>query len=440
MPLMDEQKQSVYDRVRQKLSQDYTDERRAELEDEVRRENRKPGMIVGQALAGIGQSLQSQGGGRSGGIDFSYFDKIKDQRREDVLGGFDKRKKSLFDDANQESLINENIYQEQRKDPNSEVSKNFVSKLAAVNPKLAGRFDGMSVQEAEKLFPTLVNQVEAQTEREFRKNLEDQKFKRDLFLAEQEARLKGKDLTPGQKKVDQTFAVDYDKWTSGGKKKAYEEINKLKNITSLMKSGVIKTGGTRGMLPDRLTSDNLLKARSGVFGSIMASLRQILGTQFTEKEGQLVIKSTWDEAQSTKNNLERVESLIESLEAQAKAKDKKVEYFSKNGSLFTKNGSVYDPLKEMENQENEDNAESVNQKENAKFYPDKTEQTSQSMPETEALKLEGFTPIDQEKIKKVYEANKAKGFTIDDVIKKLSEQNKIKTFDQSAFEGLSVRD
>lgn len=140
-------------------------------------------------------------------------------------------------------------------------------------------------------------------------------------------------MLAGQKKLDTEFAVDYNEWTSGGKEIASSEINKLGSVLNDLKSGKVTTGGVTGIFPDRLTSAKVLRARTAVTGSIMASLRQILGTAFTEKEGERVIKNTWSEEDSTENNIERLGQLITDLRAKATAKSQKADYFSKSGTL-----------------------------------------------------------------------------------------------------------
>lgn len=156
-------------------------------------------------------------------------------------------------------------------------------------------------------------------------------FEREKMIAE--AKKPGKGLTPGQKKVDQEFAKDYDKWTSGGADIARNEIDKLQSVADRLKTGEVTTGGLTGMLPDRLTSNEVLSARADVQATIMKSLREILGAQFTEKEGERIIKNTWNEADSTENNVARLERLVQDLSAQANTKDQKSNFFEQSGSL-----------------------------------------------------------------------------------------------------------
>lgn len=138
----------------------------------------------------------------------------------------------------------------------------------------------------------------------------------------------------GQKKLDQEFAKEYQEWSSGGEKIAQSEIGKLKSALNNMKTGKVTTGGLTGLFPDQLTSNKVLSARSDIQSSVMGSLRALLGAQFTEKEGERVIKNTWNEADSTENNINRVERLVGDLENKAADKSQKAAFFEQKGSTL----------------------------------------------------------------------------------------------------------
>ncbi len=140
-------------------------------------------------------------------------------------------------------------------------------------------------------------------------------------------------LTKGQETVDREFGKEYSEWTSGSDEVAQTEINKLRSVAARLKKKDVTTGGMTGMLHDRVTSTSVLSARADVSSTIMNSLRVILGAAFTEKEGQQVINNTWNEADSTANNLARVERLAGDLEAKAKAKTEKAQHYEQHGTL-----------------------------------------------------------------------------------------------------------
>ncbi len=148
-------------------------------------------------------------------------------------------------------------------------------------------------------------------------------------------------LTEAEKTVDKTFGKDYVDWTSGGRQSALSEINKLEGVVGRL-GDKVTTGGLTGMLPDRLTSNDVLSARSDVQSTVMNSLRAILGAAFTEKEGERVIRNTWNEADSTENNKARLQRLVDNLKDQAAAKDAQSNYYEGNRTL-----SGYKPVSEI---------------------------------------------------------------------------------------------
>lgn len=169
---------------------------------------------------------------------------------------------------------------------------------------------------------------------------EDRKFDRsykqqmlDLQKFKDKGEKKEKDNV-GQKELDKAAAKEYQEWTSGGAKIAQSEINKLKESLSDLKSKKVTTGGLTGLFPDQMTSNEVLNARSNIQSSIMGSLRALLGAQFTEKEGARVIKNTWNEADSTENNIERVNRLVGDLENKSLDKSDKAKYFQDNASTL----------------------------------------------------------------------------------------------------------
>lgn len=157
---------------------------------------------------------------------------------------------------------------------------------------------------------------------------------RELALKNREEKAKlAKGSSEGQKALDKDFAKDYNDWTSGGAKSARSEINKLTSVVKDLKDKKVTTGGLTGLFPDQMTSDKVLSARADVQSTVMNSLRAILGAQFTEKEGERIIKNTWNEADSTENNVARLERLVSDLTNQATDKDTKARYYEQYGTL-----------------------------------------------------------------------------------------------------------
>lgn len=165
-PLPEESKAQVYDYIRNKYFNDFSDDKRQEKLEEANRRNNSLGMKVGEALAGFGQSMQMAGGARRG-IDLSYFDNLRKDNRDQIVGEFDRGKENALKNFQVENTLKEAELKEARRDPNSEYSKQFIANAEKALPGLAGKLSGLSVEEAEKLMPTLTRQLEAQTQRDF---------------------------------------------------------------------------------------------------------------------------------------------------------------------------------------------------------------------------------------------------------------------------------
>lgn len=164
-------------------------------------------------------------------------------------------------------------------------------------------------------------------------------------------------LTEAEKTVDKEFGKEYQPWTAGGRDIANSEVDKLEKVIEALgpegigpdgaNIGGVETGGLTGfnawgLLGDRVTSDKVLKARADVQSTVMNSLRAILGAQFTEKEGERIIKNTWNEADSTENNKARLTRLVGDLRAKAAGKDAQANYYESNRTL-----SGYKPISQL---------------------------------------------------------------------------------------------
>lgn len=164
--------------------------------------------------------------------------------------------------------------------------------------------------------------------------LMNRKFAQDKELAGLKAGQKNAKVSEGQKVVDREFAKEYNDWTSKGASTASSEIDKLQSVIDRLERGDVSTGGITGMFPDRMTTNSTLGARADVQSTVMNSLKAILGAQFTEKEGERIIKNTWNEAESSENNAARLKRLVGDLRAQADSKNAKSRYYEQNDSLY----------------------------------------------------------------------------------------------------------
>lgn len=165
----------------------------------------------------------------------------------------------------------------------------------------------------------------------------EQKRKTQLETVKIERDLAAPVLTEGQKAVDQEFAKDYVAYTAaGGFADVRKQLNQLKGVTAKLKSGQNLTGPVIGRVPDMIgawTNPGAIATREAVGEVVQRSLRQVLGAQFTEKEGERLIARAYNPALPEIENRKRVARLRIQLTQAAQAKDQAVRYFEKHGTL-----------------------------------------------------------------------------------------------------------
>ena len=299
---------------------------------------------------GIGQGLMAA----ISAIGAGYQGKDSGAAASNMLSGFKKNadsKISQFDSARQQALQNVDTDRRlakedrddkdyaSRNDPMSELS--IAKREAFKNAYGVDIPDTISASKLDELSPILSKKIDMDLARQNRE--QDQLNKdREFGLKETELGLKREaaaerssedKLTEGQKVVDREFAKEYNEWTSGGAKTARSEIEKLKGVAQKIRDGKVSLGRENALIPDFLADGDRLAARADVQSTVMNSLRAILGAQFTEKEGERIIKNTWNENESEENNLARIERLISDLENQANDKDAKAAHYEQYGSL-----------------------------------------------------------------------------------------------------------
>ena len=62
-------------------------------------------------------------------------------------------------------------------------------------------------------------------------------------------------------------------------------------------------------------------------------MREVLGAQFTEKEGERLIKRAYNPTLSEEENVKRVKRLVEQIRLAAAAKESAAKYVEKKGTL-----------------------------------------------------------------------------------------------------------
>jgi hypothetical protein len=152
--------------------------------------------------------------------------------------------------------------------------------------------------------------------------------------------------TAAQVAVDRAYGKDYASYQAGGGfADVGTQIANLENVLNDLKRGKGKlTGPVISALPDAIRSrayPGSVSAQQAVEQSIQRALRQTLGAQFTEKEGEAFMKRGYDPRLPERENVKKLESMLNNLKTMARAKQDATEYFEKNGSLVGYKGKVY---------------------------------------------------------------------------------------------------
>ncbi len=144
------------------------------------------------------------------------------------------------------------------------------------------------------------------------------------------------DPTAGQKRQDQDFAPIANTWATTGRADAFKLTEQLEEVVTALESGKNLTGYDVGIMPDFIlayTNPDAIDAREAVQEVIARNLKEILGGQFAQKEGENLLARAYNPLLDEKQNLRRVKAVLNMMKAAAMQKEQKVRYFEENGTL-----------------------------------------------------------------------------------------------------------
>jgi hypothetical protein len=151
--------------------------------------------------------------------------------------------------------------------------------------------------------------------------------------------------TKGQDKVDTSYAPEYVKnIVEGGIGDTLTQVESLENVAARLRGGEKLSGRMFAVIPESVlpvSHPQVAAARDDVLNTVQRSLREILGAQFTEKEGALLLKRAYDVRLPPEENARRVERLARQLRVAAEAKASAARYFEERGTLTGYRGKVY---------------------------------------------------------------------------------------------------
>lgn len=186
----------------------------------------------------------------------------------------------------------------------------------------------------------------------------DQDYRKDSLAVQQEqnavnrARLAtgpgGLDRKPSEaeKSVDRAFGKRYDTDIIGGNfAGAGNELAGLKSLSIQIESGKLGviSGPDIGAKPEwmrKIAHPEAEAARQQILKSVGASLRETLGSAFTQKEGDQIFARTFDPMLSPKENTRRLNVLVDSIEKASQAKMRSYKHYEEFGTMRGFKGST----------------------------------------------------------------------------------------------------
>jgi hypothetical protein len=164
---------------------------------------------------------------------------------------------------------------------------------------------------------------------------------RKAMMASKQAE-KGLVLTPAQKAADMAFGKDYNDFVAGGgigtiQKNLKQLDDAIAKIETSKKAGSSLSGRAVGLADSSGTLSYLFpdaaEVKDLVGGVAQSNLRQVLGGQFAQKEGEALLARAYNPAQPVEDNLRRLKALRDQINTAANAKIQSVGFFEENGTL-----------------------------------------------------------------------------------------------------------
>jgi hypothetical protein len=180
-----------------------------------------------------------------------------------------------------------------------------------------------------------------QTAPAIKMQLEKSEIAKNLAMARAAGQKQELALTPGQKTADEQAGKDIaDYYYGGGKATVEKNIGRLQGAIDKLQSNPSLTGGISTRIPG-LGSDiaqdtinpEMATVRDDIRGAIQGTLKQVLGGQFTEKEGEAIFSRAFNPRLSSAENVKRATSELESLKRMVGDKERAKDYFLAHGTL-----------------------------------------------------------------------------------------------------------
>ena len=157
-------------------------------------------------------------------------------------------------------------------------------------------------------------------------------------------------LTPGQRKQDETFGKAWAEFKSQGKSadvdKSLTQLDEA--VAKLKEKGELTGTASEIVLPNKLRkifAEESIAVQQSVEEVVQRNLRLVLGAQFTEKEGERLIARAFDEDLSEAENIKRVERLAKQIRGSRDAMIAAGRHFDEFGTVENFKGTLNEGVK-----------------------------------------------------------------------------------------------
>lgn len=155
----------------------------------------------------------------------------------------------------------------------------------------------------------------------------------------------GLDLSPFERARDEELAKELAKFEFGGFAQVESNLDKLDKVIGQLESTQNLTGPVIGNVPTVLkafTNPKAVGVEDDIRSIIFQSLRETLGAQFTEREGDRLVAASFNPLLSEEINAVRLKRLRKETARSAQARLDMLNYFKENNTLKDYTGKVFD--------------------------------------------------------------------------------------------------
>lgn len=139
--------------------------------------------------------------------------------------------------------------------------------------------------------------------------------------------------------LNKKYSADLLKWVQNDNADSQKLILQLETVSKALSDGETNLSGPiLNLIPDALKAfteggQKAINTREAVEEVVQRNLKLILGGQFTEREGEKLVKRAFNPALDESENLIRVNRLLAQMKAAAAAKQAMADHFTSNGTL-----------------------------------------------------------------------------------------------------------